>query len=81
MTAFWELDDGGSTYPWNVGLLLRDYTTLYPRRQSPPNQSEFCCVPMVRRNILPSASRLQFYFNAHNIETMFFCSNNEHGFL
>jgi hypothetical protein len=25
-------DDGGSTHLWNVGLLQRDYTTLYPRQ-------------------------------------------------
>jgi hypothetical protein len=32
MTDF--CDDGDSTHPWNVGLLLRDYTMLYPRRLS-----------------------------------------------
>jgi hypothetical protein len=26
------IDDGGSTALWNVGLLKRDYTALYPRR-------------------------------------------------
>jgi hypothetical protein len=27
-------DNGGSTHLWNVGLLLWDYTLLYPRRLS-----------------------------------------------
>jgi hypothetical protein len=27
-------DDGSSTYLWNIGLLLRDYRVVYPRRLS-----------------------------------------------
>jgi hypothetical protein len=27
-------DDGGSTHFWNVGLIQRDYTAVYPRRLS-----------------------------------------------
>jgi hypothetical protein len=27
-------DDGGSTHLWNVGLLQREYTELYPRKLS-----------------------------------------------
>jgi hypothetical protein len=29
-----HLDDAGSTHVWNVGLLQRDNTMLYPRRLS-----------------------------------------------
>jgi hypothetical protein len=35
MTTFWRThrsDDGASTHLRNVGLLIRDYTVLYPRR-------------------------------------------------
>jgi hypothetical protein len=39
MTAFWDIapcspDDGGTTHLWNVRLLQRHYTALYPRRMS-----------------------------------------------
>jgi hypothetical protein len=30
----YQSDDGGTTYFWNVGLLQRDYTALYPRKLS-----------------------------------------------
>jgi hypothetical protein len=37
-------NDGGSKHLWNVGLLQRDYTALYPRRlsssYSPPWEPE-----------------------------------------
>jgi hypothetical protein len=28
----WRPDDGCSTHVWNIGILQRDYTALYPRR-------------------------------------------------
>jgi hypothetical protein len=34
--------DGGSTHLWNVGLLQRDYTALYPRRLS-----SSCCIQVL----------------------------------
>jgi hypothetical protein len=64
VTAFWDItpcnfievhrryarpDDGGSENFWNVGLLLRDYRTLYPRRLSSSYlspwepKSQLCC--------------------------------------
>jgi hypothetical protein len=30
--AIYRCDNGGSKHLWNVGLLQRDYTTLYPRK-------------------------------------------------
>jgi hypothetical protein len=33
LDLFFDLEDGGDMFLRNVGLLSRDYTALYPRRQ------------------------------------------------
>jgi hypothetical protein len=44
-------DDGGCTHLWNVGIIQRDYTTLYPRKlsfsYSQPWEPEITCIAYI----------------------------------
>jgi hypothetical protein len=86
-TAFWDIPpcspleetgDGGSTQLWNVGLLQRDYTALYPKKLSSSKVEQSALFPQTsilqRRKLQMSKINKKYSSWSLGAQTMLICT-------